>query len=228
MSNQKGTNICLSSITYGQTTLLMLPKYLTLPLALALLSLLVQCTSSVERKAVDLPISDFQAGDVVFRRGESMASRVVLFNDPDGEYSHVGMIVQSDSGLLVVHALPGTHPTQAGEDLVRAERLSEFFAPENALYGKVMRLPLNSTQKGELSYRALQKVEEQTEFDHDYDFQDTTKLYCTEFLQLLYAHVGIDLAEGRTTRINIPGLHADLIMPADVHRNKRLKTVFSF
>ena len=206
----------------------MLSKYLTLPLALALLNLLAQCTSSVEKKAVDLPISDFQAGDVVFRRGESMASRVVLFNDPDGEYSHVGMIVQSDSGLLVVHALPGTHPTQAGEDLVRAERLSEFFAPENALYGKVMRLPLNSTQKGELSYRALQKVEEQTEFDHDYDFQDTTKLYCTEFLQLLYAHVGIDLAEGRTTRINIPGLHADLIMPADVHRNKRLKTVFSF
>ena len=206
----------------------MLSKYLTLPLALALLNLLAQCTSSVEKKAVDLPISDFQAGDVVFRRGESMASRVVLFNDPEGEYSHVGMIVQSDSGLLVVHALPGTHPTQAGEDLVRAERLSEFFAPENALYGKVMRLPLNSTQKGELSYRALQKVEEQTEFDHDYDFQDTTKLYCTEFLQLLYAHVGIDLAEGRTTRINIPGLHADLIMPADVHRNKRLKTVFSF
>lgn len=157
-----------------------------------------------------------------------MASRMVLYNDPEGQYSHVGMIVQGDSSLMVVHALPGTVPTQDGEDLIRLETLHEFFAPENAIYGKVMRLPLDSTQQAELTHRALTKVKTHTEFDHDYDDKDTTQLYCTELLQLLYQHVGIDLAEGRITSINIPGVNADIIMPADIHRNEKLKIIFIF
>lgn len=192
-----------------------------------LVGILTQCTEQV-RKVVDLPIQDFRPGDIVFRRGESVASRMVLINDPDGEYSHVGVIIQGDSSLMVVHALPGTVPTQDGEDLIRLETLHEFFAPENAIYGKVMRLPLDSTQQAELTRRALTKVATHTEFDHDYDVADTTKLYCTELLQLLYHHIGIDLSEGRSTAINIPGINADIIMPADIHRNEKLKTIFIF
>lgn len=197
-------------------------------LAVLLVSPLAQCIRHESRPSVDLPLADFRAGDILFRRGESMASRVVLFNDPEGEYSHVGMIVQGDSGLLAVHALPGAHPTQPGEDLVRAETLAEFFAPENAIYGKVMRLPLTEAQRTELSQRALLKVRQHTEFDHDYNGEDTVQLYCTELLQLLYSHVGIDLSEGRVTRISVPGVNASVIMPADVHRNERLTTIFSY
>ena len=75
---------------------------------------------------------------------------------------------------------------------------------------------------------ALQKVAQHTAFDHDYDLKDTTKLYCTELLQLLYSHVGIDLSEGRITSISFPGVNADLIMPADVHHNPQLTTIFSY
>lgn len=199
-----------------------------LTFAIVLLSPLAQCTCHEQRAEVDLPISEFRAGDVLFRRGEGFTSEIVVFNDPDGQYSHVGMIVLSDSGLIAVHALPGTHPTQPGEDLVRAERLESFFAPDNALYGKVMRLPLDSMQRVNLSKMALQKVAQHTAFDHDYDLKDTTKLYCTELLQLLYSHVGIDLSEGRITSISFPGVNADLIMPADVHHNPQLTTIFSY
>lgn len=195
--------------------------------AVVLACALTQCTQEIKRE-VDLPLDSFQAGDIIFRRGESIASRVVIYNDPQGEYSHVGMIVESDSGLVAVHALPGTHPTQPGEDLVRAESIEDFFAPENATYGKVMRLPLDSTQCATLSRMALEKVVQNTEFDHDYDNSDTTKLYCTELLQLLYSHIGIDLSEGRFKRISIPGVNADVIMPSDVHQNKLLTTVYSF
>lgn len=206
----------------------MLRKFSVLILSVVLLGGLAQCTSHEAQRMVELPIADFRAGDIIFRRGESIASRVVVFNDPEGEYSHVGMIVESDSGLIAVHALPGTHPTQPGEDLVRAESLAEFFAPENAIYGKVMRLPLDSMQRAALSRMALEKVAQHTEFDHEYDDTDTTKLYCTELLQLLYAHVDIDLSEGRFKRISVPGVNADVIMPSDVHQNKLLTTIFSY
>ena len=201
---------------------------LTFPLMLALVCGLLQCSSGVQPTPIDLPMEQFQAGDIVFRRGESMASRMVLYNDPEGRYSHVGMIVQDDSALMVVHALPGSHPTQSGEDLVRMETLGEFFAPENATRGKVMRLPLSESQKRELSRRAVEKVKTFVAFDHNYDCQDTVEIYCTELLQLLYSHVGIDLSEGRLTRISIPGLHADIIMPADIHKNQQLQTIFGF
>lgn len=206
----------------------MLRFTLTYPLAVALISLLIQCTSEVAPQGVDLPMEDFQVGDIVFRRGESIASQVVLFNDPEGKYSHVGMIAQGDSGLIVVHALPGSHPTQPGVDLVRAETLYEFFAPENAISGMVVRMPLNDMQRSELSRRALLKVKQQTDFDNSYDCQDTTKLYCTELLQLLYSHVGVNLSEGRTTKIYTLGSNSGFIMPADIYRNSQLKTIFSF
>ena len=206
----------------------MLRIFLTPIFAVVFISLLTQCTDDVQSRKIDFPLESFQAGDIVFRRGEGFASRMVIFNDPDGDYSHVGMIVQKDSTLVVVHALPGNHPTQSGKDLVRAESIAEFFSTENALYGKVMRLQLNDTQRSELSKSALRKVEDNVAFDHNYNCLDTTKLYCTELLQLLYMQVGIDISEGRTTRISIPGLHADIIMPADIHRNKQLTTIFSF
>ena len=201
---------------------------LILPLVLAFVCGMVQCSSDAQPAPIDLPMEQFQAGDIVFRRGESMASRMVLYNDPEGHYSHVGMIVQDDSALMVVHALPGSHPTQSGEDLVRMETLGEFFAPENATRGKVMRLPLSELQKRELSRRAVEKVKTFVAFDHNYDCQDTVEIYCTELLQLLYSHVGINLSEGRQTRISIPGLHADIIMPADIHKNQQLQTIFSY
>ena len=125
-----------------------------------------------------------------------------------------------------MHAVPGSHPTQQGTDVVRIETVSEFFAPENATRGVVMRLPLDSIQRISLSQLALNKVG--TDFDHQYNLQDTTQLYCTELLQHLYQKVGINLAEERITTINIPGLHTKVIMPADIYANKQLKSVFAY
>ena len=85
----------------------MLRIFLTPIFAVVFISLLTQCTDDVQSRRIDFPLESLQAGDIVFRRGEGFASRMVIFNDPDGDYSHVGMIVQKDSTLVVVHALPG-------------------------------------------------------------------------------------------------------------------------
>lgn len=203
----------------------MLRHLLIILLYLALTNLFTQCTTETKSE-IALPTNTFRAGDIVFRRGEGLTSEFVLYNDPHGNYSHVGMLVNTDNGLMVVHAVPGSHPTQQGTDVVRIETASEFFAPENATRGAVMRLPLDSTRQIVLSQLALNKVG--TDFDHQYNLQDTTQLYCTELLQHLYQKVGINLAEERITTINIPGLHTKVIMPADIYANKQLKSVFTY
>lgn len=203
----------------------MLRHLLIILLYFALTNLFTQCTTETKPE-IALPTNTFRAGDIVFRRGEGWTSEFVLYNDPHGNYSHVGMLVHTDHGLMIVHAVPGAHPTQKGTDIVRIETISEFFAPQNATRGAVMRLPLDSIQRIALSQLALNKVG--TDFDHQYNLQDTTQLYCTELLQHLYQKVEINLAEERITTINIPGLHTKVIMPADIYANKQLKSVFAY
>ena len=47
------------------------------------------------------------SGDVVFRRGMSLTSHAVLAADAQGNYSHVGIVVDSAGKKMIVHAVPG-------------------------------------------------------------------------------------------------------------------------
>ena len=189
---------------------------------------LSQCTINDNRQEVEIPLDKICVGDIAFRRGEGFTSNIVAYKDADGKYSHVGVIAQSDSGLVVVHAVPGDHPTQGGYDIVRAESLSEYFARNNAGKGAIMRIALDSTQQAVINNLALKKAMQQVEFDHQYNLDDTTKLYCTELLQHIFKAAGIDLAQGRITTINAPGMSNNYIMPSDIHHNPDLKTIFIY
>lgn len=48
-----------------------------------------------------------KTGDVVFRRGSGLTSHVVLAADVNGNYSHLGIVVDSAGIKMVVHAVPG-------------------------------------------------------------------------------------------------------------------------
>ena len=191
--------------------------------------MMIQCSNPEQQESSpEIPIDILQAGDIAFRRGESIASEVVLYNDIDGRYSHVGLIVETDSGLMVVHSVPGEITTQESIDIIQLEPINHFFARNVSVRGEIMRMKLDSAQRNMLSAMALRKVQEKTPFDHNYDLSDTTKLYCTELIQLLYKNIGIDLAQGRITPINVPGLSNDYIMPSDIYKNEMLKTIFSY
>ena len=187
---------------------------------------LMQCSSPRSREALDIPVDVLQEGDIAFRRGDGVVSDIVAYNDADGKYSHVGVVARVDSGFVVVHAVPGEG--EDGKDRVRAVALSDFFAPEKALRGEIMNIPLDSAQRRIIGLRALEKARQEVEFDHQYDLTDTTKLYCSELLQLIFGHVGVDLAQGRYTHINVPSMTGDYIMPSDIHKNPNLKSTYLF
>lgn len=200
----------------------------TIAIIISILTM-IQCSGPEQPKlSPKIPIEKLQAGDIAFRRGESIASEVVLYNDIDGRYSHVGLVVETDSGLMVAHSVPGETSTQETIDVIQIEHINHFFEPKVSVRGEIMRMNLDSAQRHLLNILALKKVDDKVPFDHNYDLSDTTKLYCTELLQLLFKNIGIDLAQGRTTPINVPGLSNNYIMPSDIYNNNNLKTIFYY
>lgn len=189
---------------------------------------MVACTVETTADKMDIPTDSFLPGDIAFRRGESLVSDIVLFNDKDGKYSHVGVIVCQDDSLMVAHAVPGEAESRDDFDRVKIEPIERFFHPDRAVHGEVMRLEISPVQRDYISRQAIAKAEAKIRFDHGYNAADTTKLYCTEFVQLIFANSGVDLCQGRVTHIACPGYVNDCLMPSDVYRNKNLNTIFSY
>ena len=187
---------------------------------------LVQCNVPARTQVPTIPIELLQEGDIVFRRGYGFASEMVVYNDADGKYSHVGVVVNSEKGLMIAHSVPGGDAEE--NDIMRLERIEQFYSGESSSFGEIVRMELDSLQRRRLSEMAVAKANEKIPFDHNYDLEDTTALYCTELVQLLYRNIGIDLAEGRITRLNAPGFSSDYLMPSDIYQNRNLKTIFKY
>ena len=187
---------------------------------------LVQCNVTARTQVPTIPIELLQEGDIVFRRGYGFASEMVVYNDADGKYSHVGVVVNSEKGLMIAHSVPGGDAEE--NDIMRLERIEQFYSAESSSCGEIVRMELDSLQRRRLSEMAVAKANEKIPFDHNYDLEDTTALYCTELVQLLYRNIGIDLAEGRITRLNAPGFSSDYLMPSDIYQNRNLKTIFKY
>ena len=187
---------------------------------------LVQCNVPARTQVPTIPIELLQEGDIVFRRGYGFASEMVVYNDADGKYSHVGVVVNSEKGLMIAHSVPGGDAEE--NDIMRLERIEQFYSAESSSCGEIVRMELDSLQRRRLSEMAVAKANEKIPFDHNFDLEDTTALYCTELVQLLYRNIGIDLAEGRITRLNAPGFSSDYLMPSDIYQNRNLKTIFKY
>ncbi|MBE6314609.1 MAG: hypothetical protein E7079_06630 [Bacteroidales bacterium] len=177
---------------------------------------------------VDSIKSIVKEGDIVFRRGEGVVSRIVLAGDINGKYSHIGMIINENDTLKVAHSVPGEHNNDLDFDRVKIDAIEIFFSQNHASAGAVMRLNLSDEQRKTLSKSAIDKERQNVKFDHNYDLNDTCSLYCTEFILLLYSNIGIDISENRKSTAFIPGLQGDYIMPSDIYNNKKLKLIYNY
>lgn len=184
---------------------------------------MMSCGSSVQ-PTIDIPTQALKQGDIAFRKGEGIVSEIVLHSDADGLYSHIGIIVIHNDSIKVVHSVPG----EGDFDGVKIEPIEVFYAPNRAVKGEIMRMPLTDSQRSLISERALEKASQRVIFDHDYDIEDTTKLYCTELVELLFAQCDVDLSQNRMTEVNVPGFSGKYIMPSDIYKNTNLTTIFKY
>lgn len=194
---------------------------------LAFLLLPFACTE--KNKPVGFPGKPLAAGDIVFRRGVGLASRAVLTVDKKGGgYSHVGIVVKDRGMWKVVHAVPG-EPVNPGEpDRVKMETIETFFAAGKAVSGAVMRVNTSPDVHSKAARLALRLYYEQVLFDHRYDKEDTTEMYCTELVEFAYIRAGLDLVEKKCSEIDFPGFSGFYLLPSDIQNSKYLQLIDSF
>ena len=185
------------------------------------------CHRSLPVEEYQLPDTvRLQSGDLVFRAGISRESRAVTAVDRKSMYTHVGMLVWTDSGWRVLHAVPSERASKQEEDSVKFEPIGTFFRSDRAVRGGVYRYPVSPEDTLQLLNRALVTYARHPLFDNLFDAEDTTAFYCTELACFLYQQVmQTDLSEGR--RHNLP-LFPNLIFCSDVFQNDSLREVFAF
>ena len=166
----------------------------------------------------EIPISNLRSGDVVFRLGRTLESRVIA---KDGGYSHVGIIIRNDSTLQVVHI----EPMRNGDEQTKYESLEQFFHTDNASSGAVMRIEdLDSAQCTAVeNYLYSCK---NISFDHNYKLSDSTQMYCTERVYRAFSEIGIDITNG--IRHRVPLAQEEVILPTDIFKNDKLVEVWKY
>lgn len=187
--------------------------------------LLCSCSTHTPDATIELLKSHAQEGDLIFRRGTGLVGHAVTLADSDGMYSHVGIVAIVNDEYYVVHAVPHEPDFEGDFDRVKCESIDDFIDRySNANYG-LYRLETDSIQRGIAVSHALRLSEKNTPFDHDYDSTDTTKLYCTELIEYAYSFTDITISEGRRSKITIPGMAGEYIMPSDLTQCKALKPI---
>lgn len=201
-----------------------------LTITIALAAVAISCAHKTDEGGEvrrDLPMQMLRDGDLVFRCGTSTESETILKIDSTGQYTHVGIVININGKWHVIHAVPGE--SHDGIDVVKTEPIDTFFLTTRAIHGKAMRLSGCNAQKAHMAaIRAHELSKHRVPFDHFYNWNDTTRLYCTELMQRAYATAGIDLCGDRSTHIVFPGFKGDVVLPGDLMRNDSLKTLFSF
>jgi len=166
-------------------------------------------------------------GDIVFRLGRSLSSQAVLAADKSGYYSHIGVVVFHEDKWQVVHAVPDEPEFEGDVDRVKMEEINAFFGIERAKKGAVVRLE-NDTLAMNAADKAKEILGKGMLFDHEYDLDDSGKMYCTELVYYIYNVFGLDLTEGRRSKVNIPGMKSTYIFPSDIYKNQVLNEIYSF
>lgn len=129
---------------------------------------------SYPRLIRDLPL--LEVGDWVVRLGTTNDSRWIRYLGKS-EYSHIGMIVQLQPKVLVIHAT--TDDGELVSNQVMISELEHFFSPVLAQKGAVIRpLFLNKQEKQRIAAQILNQRGKPFVLDN----KNESHLYCTTLL----------------------------------------------
>ena len=163
---------------------------------------------------------------MIFRRGISIESQIVLMSDGECEYSHVGMIYFLDGKPFVIHSVPGE--SNGDDEYIKLESLEDFLADDKASKFAIYRMRISSEDEPhKASVYAYNCYLKKYCFDNNYDLQSNSKLYCTELIWKAYKHVGIDLVENRIRSINFLMINKKMIMPGSLIQSRLLEMIYS-
>lgn len=194
---------------------------------IAILSL-AACDNKADGYRCLLPTgTELKEGDVVYRRGGGLVSHVVVAADRGGNYSHIGIVVDSAGTKMIVHAVPGEPDFEGDEDRVKMDTPEHFFSSEYTSVGEICRAK-DTTVAKKAARAAIETYKRHTLFDHEYDDNDTTKMYCTELVVSSYNKAGVKIVGEERHHVSIPFLETYCIFPSDVYKSNYFKSIIIF
>ena len=154
--------------------------------------------------ALGLDTGLLETGDLIFRRGQSLSSRLVLWADGQSVYSHVGLLLMDETAPLVIHVVPAEKDDDPA--YVRVDPLVNFINEKYASAVSVRRLEhIRARHYASLAaIRASTYAREALVFDASFDLKSKDRLYCTELVWRAYLEAGIDLVDGVFLRLETP------------------------
>ena len=124
---------------------------------------------------------------------------------------------RTEEGWCVIHAVPGE--AEEGEpEVLKCESIAEFYRCDRAKAGACARVHCADSLADAAARHAMRLVERRVEFDNDYDLEDSSQLYCTELVRLVYADCGVDLCEERRHKAPIIA-KGEVIYPEDIWKS---------
>lgn len=203
-------------------------RHRALLMAVVVMMAMTACSVRVDEGGTvrdDVPLDSLRDGDLALRQGTGLDSEAVLrLDSAGGQYSHIGIVVSDNGKWKVVHAVPGE--SRDGIDRVKIEPIDTFFLSTRAAHGAVMRLRgCSAVAAREAAQSAARLVG--APFDYNYNWQDTTRLYCTQLIAVAYSSAGIDLLSG-VPRLSGRNTKNIIVFPGDIASNDSLTTIFRF
>ena len=184
-----------------------------------------QSSPSKQPSEPDIPIEKFQPTDIVFRLGRTIESNLIATaGTDDNRYSHVGILINHNDTLKVIHIEPTTNHNT---DIIKAESLQDFFSVKRSLSGCVVRFKeLPSQERNTIQTTALRLLNSRITFDHYYRLSDTCSMYCTELVEYIFNSAKISLSQGRSHPL--PFLQEPVLLPSDLAQNSELVEIWSY
>ncbi|KXU36757.1 hypothetical protein AXK12_02995 [Cephaloticoccus capnophilus] len=176
-------------------------------MALSLLAVLLPATC-----AQALP-PEAQPGDLIFRRGTSLDSAVVLSVD-GGEFSHVGMLLGAPGAWQVIHAVPSEVPGR--DDGVVIDELAFFLDPARSQTHAVYHVQASPEQRAQAIEQALAAR------GLTFRLADPAGTYCTLLIWRAWLDAGLDL-EVSFTPLTLPLMQGDYLLPGPLARSRHLR-----
>ncbi len=181
------------------------------------------CGGLSSKEYLEIDSTELRTGDLLLRMGLGGESYTVEMMS-GGDYSHVGLALQTDSGWMVVHAVPG-EAAEGEEEWLKCERITAYYDRDHAQDGCIARVMCSDSVAKRATAYALAKQQARVLFDNDYEADDSTLLYCTELVWRAYKSVGIDLIENRRHDLLVGPAKDPVMYPEDVLRSKHVKMI---
>lgn len=118
-------------------------------------------------------------GDVVLKRGKGVISQTIVkqLKEPI-QLSHCAVVVEKDS-LVLVNAISGSISNQDGLQITSITSFYNDAFPESIYILRAY----DSKKASKIQKEALRLYKKNIPFDHEFNHLDSSKLYCSEFVE---------------------------------------------